>query len=156
MLQMKGAFTCVFISCTSKKLSGREAREGEGLSAQTCLFLLEKEVGTILSMKLGTSITAASHKRITAQISSITRSSQRGLHHDKTSTMLRVSLLSERAAHGQRREKVVSNRVTDNRVKGKGHHHDGKQRAKLCAAHPCVTGRVSATRSLLSPSGTHT
>src|SRR6266852_5864190 len=39
MLQMKGAFTCVFISCTSKKLSGREslvpgvfdeARTGEG------------------------------------------------------------------------------------------------------------------------------
>ena len=26
MLQMKGAFTCVFISCTSKKLSGREGR----------------------------------------------------------------------------------------------------------------------------------
>src|SRR6266852_3289078 len=27
MLQMKGAFTCVFISCTSKKLSGREGVE---------------------------------------------------------------------------------------------------------------------------------
>src|SRR5258708_30660545 len=28
MLQMKGAFTCVFISCTSKKLSGREHGAG--------------------------------------------------------------------------------------------------------------------------------
>ncbi len=90
-------------------------------------------------MILGISIAAASLKRITAQLSSITRSSQRGLHHDQTSTMLRVSLLSQRAAHGQRREKVVSNRVTDNRVKGKGHHHDGKQAALFCPARQCVT-----------------
>ena len=37
-------------------------------------------------------------------------------------------------------------------VSRKGQAYDGKERAFLCSTHQCLTGRVSAARSLLSPS----
>src|SRR5215472_3916668 len=37
----------------------------------------------------------------------------------------------------------------------KGDFNDGNQRAVLCPAHPCLSRRVSTTRSLLSALGAH-